>query len=240
MESGAGVLVSPRLLAVLLAAVGCAVWLLAGGCAPAAVIGWPLPCALLAFALLAVACGGLSGWPAGWRLAAVLCRCCWRLSGCALLGGYRGRIYQAPRRLYRARKTLPARLAVSPAACFRRRPCAASEAVSGPPPLAAGPAFCRSTCGRSPWCFSGAGLLPAGPLRWAALHGKRHGTPHGKRRRKRRRKRAGFSGPLSDGSRRSRFSTRPGSTVGRRAGDHAGGRRKFPAIFPARYFTRPV
>ena len=103
-------------------AVACAVWLLAVGCGPAAVIGWPWPC-------------GLWLAPAGWWpvvgciavLLAVGCApalrlCWWRLSACALLGGYGGRIYQAPRRLYRARKTPPGAAGRLPGGLFSPSP----------------------------------------------------------------------------------------------------------------------
>ena len=177
-------MMSPRLLAVWLAAVGCAVWLCAGGCAPAAVIGWPLPCALLAFALLAVACGWLPCWPAGWRLcpcpvpvlveAVRLCPV-WGYGGVyiKLPGDYTGRI-----------KPLPARLASLLAACFFRL----HRRGSGGHRLAAA-LICRSRwwsvfLEAAPGAFACVCLLPVGLLRLAALHGKRHGTPHGKRRRK--------------------------------------------------------
>lgn len=113
-------MMSPRLLAVWLAAVGCAVWLWAGGCAPAAVICWPLPCALWAFAcwLLPVV-GCLAGLLAVGS-APVLCWRWWRLSGCALLGGYGGLIYQAPRDYPVRVKPLPAWLTVPLAVCFCR------------------------------------------------------------------------------------------------------------------------
>lgn len=73
------------------------------------------PCRCDRLASCPVRCG-LS--PAGcglWRSVCLACwlealppvlrRCWWMLSACALLGGYRGRIYQAPRILYRAHKT---------------------------------------------------------------------------------------------------------------------------------------
>lgn len=155
-------------------------------------IGWPLPCALLAFALLAVSCCGLSGWPAGWRLcpcpvpvlveAVRLCPVGGAIGGVyiKLPGNYTGRI-----------KPLPARLAALLAVCF----CRLHRRGSGGHRLAAVLA-CRSRwravfLEAAPGAFACVCLLPVGLLRWAALHGKRHGTPHGKRRRKC----AGFSGP---------------------------------------------
>lgn len=216
---------SPRLLAVWLAAVGCAVWLWAGGCAPAAVTGWPLPCALWAFACWLWPVVGCQTGPLAGGSAPVLCRCWWRLSGCVLSGGYRGRIYQAPRRLYRARKTLPARLGRLPrrpvfaASLARRRrrsaarrhwppvlPSAGSP-VGGPPGAFLPLASCLPVCRSCP------------PPRTAPR------KPPEKTRRI-------FPPLLPDGSRRA------GSE--RHGGDYAGGRRKFPVIFPARYFTRPV
>ena len=120
-------------------AVACAVWLLAVGCGPAAVIGWPWPCGLwLAPAGWWAVVGCIAGLLAG-SCAPALCLCWWRLSACALSGGYGGRIYQAPRRLYRARKT-PSGAAGRPAgSLFSASIVAALEAIGGPPCRSAAP-----------------------------------------------------------------------------------------------------
>ena len=236
MESGAGVLMSPRLLAVWLAAVGCAVWLCAGGCAPAAVIGWPLPCALLAFALLAVACGWLPCWPAGWRLCPCPVPVLVEAVRLCPVGGYGGVYIKLPGDYTGRIKPLPARLASLLAACFFRL----HRRGSGGHRLAA-VLICAPVGGRFSWrpppvlllAFASCLLACFGGQRSTASATERHTENAGENA-------PDFPAPLPDGSRRSRSSTRPGSTAGRRAGDHAGGRRKFPAIFPARYFTRPV
>ena len=104
------------------ASAACAVWLLAVGCGPAAVIGWPWPCGLwLAPAGWWAVVGCIAGLLAG-SCAPALCLCWWRLSACALSGGYGGRIYQAPRRLYRARKTPPGAAGRLPGGLFSPSP----------------------------------------------------------------------------------------------------------------------
>lgn len=169
-------------------AVACAVWLLAVGCGPAAVIGWPWPCGLwLAPAGWWAVVGCIAGLLAG-SCAPALCLCWWRLSACALSGGYGGRIYQAPRRLYRARKTPPGAAGRLPGGLFspspRRGARGRRRSCHGPPVLpSAGPPV-----GGPPWCFCR--FLP--PVCRCAGAARRHGPPHGKRRRKR----AGFSRPV--------------------------------------------
>lgn len=130
-------------------------WLccVAVGCCPAAVIGLLLPCAPLAFSCcLRPVMGRLAGLLSGCCFPG-LCRCWPGLSCCALLGGYRGRIYQATRRLYRARKTPPARLSASLAACFRRLHSRAWPGRVVPPLLAVGSPVCRFTCWAAPSAF---------------------------------------------------------------------------------------
>ena len=124
---------------------------LAGRCGLCCVaVGWRL-CAcrcdrlasalcVMGFRLLAVTCGGLCGWPAGCRL----CPCPVPvLVGAVSLrpvgGGLWGRIYQTPRRLYRARKT-PSGAAGRPAgSLFSASIVAALEAIGGPPCRSAAP-----------------------------------------------------------------------------------------------------
>ena len=185
--------------------VACAVWLLAVGCGPAAVIGLPWPRGLwLAPAGWWPVVGRIAGLLAG-GCAPALCLCWLRLSACALLGGYGGRIYQAPRRLYRARKTPPGAAGRLPGGLFspsprrgargRRRsrhgppvlPSAGSP-VGGPLVLLSALASCLPVCWSCP------------PPRTAPRK-----TPEKTRRI--------FPASLLDLSRRrSRFRTRPGST----------------------------
>lgn len=215
-------------------AVACAVWLLAVGCGPAAVIGWPWPC-------------GLWLAPAGWwpvvgciavllavGCAPALCLCWWRLSACALLGGYGGRIYQAPRRLYRARKTPPGAAGRLPGGLFSPSPrcCVGGRRRScrGPPVL---PSAGSPVGGPRCFCL----LLP--PVCRCAGAARRHGPPHGKRRRKR----AGFFRPVC------RTSPAAGPGPGRAPAPHLPPRRsrsarrrscRRPRKFPPRYFMRTV
>ncbi len=210
--------------------VACAVWLLAVGCGPAAVIGWPWPC-------------GLWLAPAGWWpvvgciavLLAVGCApalrlCWWRLSACALLGVYGGRIYQAPRRLYRARKTPPGAAGRLPGGLFSPSPrCGARgrrRSCHGPPVLpSAGPPV-----GGPPGAFVGSCLLSAGVLELPAATDRPTEN-------------AGenapdfsglFAGPLPPSVQvqdapRLHISRRAGPD--RHAGDHAGGRENFQQFF---------
>lgn len=116
-------------------AVVCGLCCVASGCRL-----WPCCCDRLALSLLSVACacwlvacGGLYSWPVGWMLVPLLFACagggcqfspCWGAMGgvyIKLPGDYTGRI-----------KPLPARLAVSLAACFRPLPGAVPEAAAGP------------------------------------------------------------------------------------------------------------
>ena len=185
--------------------VACAVWLLAVGCGPAAVIGLPWP-------------RGLWLAPAGWWpvvgcIAVLLAVGCapalrlywWRLSACALLGGYGRRIYQAPRRLYRARKTPPGAAGRLPGGLFSPSPrCGARgrrRSCHGPPVLpSAGPPV-----GGPPGAFVGSCLLSAGVLELPAATDRPQKTPEKTRRI--------FPACLLDLSRRrSRSRTRPGST----------------------------
>lgn len=218
--------------------VACAVWLLAVGCGPAAVIGLPWPRGLwLAPAGWWPVVGCIAGLLAG-GCAPALCLCWLRLSACALLGGYGGRIYQAPRNYTGRVKPLPARLAVSLAVCFRPLPGAVPEAAAGP---VMGRRSCRLPVHlwAAPWCFCR--LLP--PVCRCAGAARRHGPPHGKRRRKR----AGFFQPLcwtspaaGPGSGRApapRLPPRRSRSARRRSCRRP---RKFPPIFPPRGFMRAV
>lgn len=159
----------------------CLCWLccVAVVCCPAAVIGLLLPCAPLAFSCcLRPVMGRLAGLLSGCCFS-VLCRCWLGLSCCALLGGYRGRIYQATRRLYRARKTPPGVAVRLPGGLFSSPPFAGVAGQSRPAPV--GRRFSRLPVYLlgGPRCFRIAGLgLPVFRSSGAAPP---HGTPHGKR-----------------------------------------------------------
>lgn len=119
----------------LLLAVVCGLCCVASGCRL-----WPCCCDRLALALLSVACacwlvacGGLYSWPVGWRLFPCSLPVLVEAVSLRPVGGLWGGVYIKLPGDYTWRiKPLPARLAVSLAACFRPLPGAVPEAAAGP------------------------------------------------------------------------------------------------------------
>lgn len=123
---------------------------------------FPALCAV-GFLLLPVACYMPPGWPAVWAAVSPACvgaGCGCRVAPC--LGGYRGRIYQATRRLYRARKTPPCAAVRLPGGLFSLPPFA--DVAGQSRPASVGRRFFRPPVylPGGPRCFLGACLASSG------------------------------------------------------------------------------
>lgn len=134
----------------------------------------PALCAV-GFLLLPAACHGPPGWSAVWGAVSLACSgagCGCHAAPC--LGAYRGRIYQATRRLYRARKTPPGAAVRLPGGPFSSPPFSGVAGQSRP--ASVGRRFSRLPVYLlgGPRCFRIAGLgLPVFRSRPAARNAPR-------------------------------------------------------------------